>query len=66
MVKITFVWVSSSEENLKLLTYQMFLSFLQAQNAQFRSLEEASWIYSSWIACTGQVLIMCTFVGTRH
>ena len=32
MVKTTFVWVSFSEENQKLLTYQMFRGFPQAQN----------------------------------
>jgi hypothetical protein len=32
MVKTTFVWVSFSEGNQKLLTYQMFHGFPQAQN----------------------------------
>jgi hypothetical protein len=32
MVKTTFAWVSFSEENQKLLTYQMFPGFLQALN----------------------------------
>jgi len=32
MVKTTFVWVSFLEENQKLLTYQMFRGFPQAQN----------------------------------
>jgi hypothetical protein len=32
MAKTTFVWVSFSEENLKLHIYQMFRVSLQAQN----------------------------------
>lgn len=32
MVKTTSVWVSFSEENQKLLIYQMFHGFLQTQN----------------------------------